>query len=41
VAQFEPRPAFKPLYWIAGPLITRRAQATDRNLKRLIESRPG
>lgn len=38
VAEFEPRPAFKPLYWIAGPLIRRRAQATDRKLKRLLES---
>lgn len=37
----EPRPAFRPLWWIIGPWFRRREDAAIQNIKRLLEAERG
>lgn len=41
VIEFEPRPAFKPLWWIAWPFLKRRWDVATPNVKRLFEAGRG
>jgi uncharacterized protein YndB with AHSA1/START domain len=38
VTELEPRPVLKPLFWIAGPLFRRRADAYNQTAKRALEA---
>ena len=36
--EIKPRPAFKPLWWIAGPFLRRQWDATLPNAERILEA---